>query len=90
MCAPLSDYEITLKPGESKKIEITIERAPEFNASVTLDVLFLASAFANTLPASVILDDVYCGPWANAASMPAFISSGVISWTCVASDHLWP
>jgi hypothetical protein len=50
---------VALKPGESKKIAITIQRAPEFNANVTLDVLFqhLASPFANTLPAGVTIDD---------------------------------
>jgi hypothetical protein len=55
----LNEYDVALKPGESKKIAITIQRAPEFNANVTLDVLFqhLASPFANTLPAGVTIDD---------------------------------
>jgi hypothetical protein len=55
----LSEHDIVLKPGDAKKIEITIERAPEFNANVTLDILFqhLASAFANTLPPGVKIDD---------------------------------
>jgi hypothetical protein len=55
----LSEYDITLKPGESKKIEITIERDPEFKSNVTLDILFqhLASAFANTLPPGVTVND---------------------------------
>jgi len=55
----LNEYDLTLKPGESKKVEITITRAPEFNANVTLDVLFqhLASPFANTLPQGVTIDD---------------------------------
>lgn len=55
----LSEYDIGLKPGESKRIGITIQRAAEFNANVTLDVLFqhLASPFANTLPPGVTIDD---------------------------------
>lgn len=55
----LSEYDLTFQPGESKKIEINIERAPEFNANVTLDVSFqhLASAFANTLPPGITIDD---------------------------------
>jgi len=55
----LSEYDVVLKPGESRKIDVTIERAPEFNANVTLDVLFqhLASPFANTLPPGVTIDE---------------------------------
>lgn len=55
----LSEYDLSLKPGESKKLEVTIERAPEFTANVTLDILFqhLASPFANTLPPGVTIDD---------------------------------
>lgn len=50
--------EIVLKPGESKKIEITIERAEGFEKNVTLDVLFqhLARPFADTLPPGVSMD----------------------------------
>ena len=55
----LSEYDITLKPGESKRIEVTIDRSPEFAANVTLDMTMrhLAGMFANTLPAGVTLDD---------------------------------
>ena len=55
----LSTYDVTLKPGESQKIEITIDRNPDFKANVTLDMVFahLASVFANSLPAGVTLDD---------------------------------
>jgi hypothetical protein len=55
----LSDYDITLKPGESKKIEVTIERSPGCTANVTLDMMMrhLASNDANTLPPGVTLDD---------------------------------
>jgi hypothetical protein len=55
----LSTYDVTLKPGESKKIEVTIDRAPGFAANVTLDMLMrhLNSVYANTLPPGVTLND---------------------------------
>jgi hypothetical protein len=55
----LSAYDVTLKPGESQKIEVTIDRSPEFTANVTLDMMMrhLNSNFANTLPPGVTLDD---------------------------------
>jgi len=54
----LSQTEIKLKPGESQKIEVTIERAPGFTGNVTLDVLYqhLESPFGNSLPKGVTLD----------------------------------
>jgi hypothetical protein len=55
----LSTYDVTLKPGESKKIEVTIDRSPGFAANVTLDMLMrhLNSVYANTLPPGVTLND---------------------------------
>lgn len=55
----LSTHDITLKPGESQKIEITIERSPGFTANVTLDMLMrhLNSTFVNSLPLGVTLND---------------------------------
>ena len=55
----LSTYDITLQPGESQKIEITIDRGPGFTANVTLDMLMrhLNSTYANTLPPGVTLND---------------------------------
>jgi hypothetical protein len=55
----LSTYEVTLKPGESQKIEVTIERSPGFTANVTLDMLMrhLNQVYANTLPPGVTLND---------------------------------
>ncbi|HSG69947.1 MAG TPA: hypothetical protein VLA12_06000, partial [Planctomycetaceae bacterium] len=50
--------EIVLKPGESQKIDVTIERAEGFDKNVTLDMLFehLARPFADTLPPGVAID----------------------------------
>jgi hypothetical protein len=55
----LSTYDIELKPGESKKIEVTIDRSAGFSANVTLDMLMrhLNSVYANTLPPGVTLND---------------------------------
>jgi hypothetical protein len=53
----LSSYEIALKPGESVKIDVEIERGG-YDKNVTLDLLFqhLSSVFANTLPEGVTID----------------------------------
>lgn len=50
--------DISLKPGESKTIDITIERAEGFEQNVTLDMLFqhLERPFADTLPPGVKID----------------------------------
>jgi hypothetical protein len=55
----LSETNITLKPGESKKIEVTIERSPGFDKNVTLDVMFrhLAAPYGNSLPAGVTFNE---------------------------------
>jgi hypothetical protein len=55
----LSTYDVTLQPGESAKIEVTIDRSPGVTANVTLDMMMrhLNSNYANTLPPGVTLDD---------------------------------
>jgi len=54
----LDTNEISLKPGESKKVGVVIERAEGFTKNVTLDSLFqhLGGVFGNTLPAGVTID----------------------------------
>jgi hypothetical protein len=54
----LSTNRITLKPGESQKIEVTIERAPGFKGNVTLDVLYqhLEQPYGNSLPKGMSVD----------------------------------
>lgn len=54
----LSEYEVRLKPGESKTIEVTIVRAPGFDKNVQLDLQYrhLSSTYADTLPPSVTMD----------------------------------
>jgi hypothetical protein len=55
----LSANAVTLKPGESQKIEITIERNEGFKGNVTLDCVMqhLGGIFGDSLPPGVKLDD---------------------------------
>lgn len=55
----LSDYDLTLKPGESRRIEVTLERSPDFTQNVTLEMVYqhLGSIFGNSLPPGVTVDD---------------------------------
>jgi hypothetical protein len=50
---------ITLKPGESKKIDITIERSASYKGNVTLAVFYqhLDSVYGSSLPPGVSIDD---------------------------------
>jgi hypothetical protein len=50
---------IALKPGESKRIDITIERSPGFKGNVTLDTVYqhLESIYGSSLPPGVSIDD---------------------------------
>lgn len=54
----LSTHEIQLKPGESKRIDVEIERAPDFNGNVTLDMIYqhLEQPFGSSLPKGVKVD----------------------------------
>ena len=53
----LSTTDVSLKPGESKTIDVTIDRAPDFKANISLDVTMTHLAlFADTLPPGVTLD----------------------------------
>ncbi len=54
----VSATEVKLKPGESQKIEITIERAEGFDKNVTLDCLYrhLNSVYGDSLPKGVTID----------------------------------
>lgn len=55
----ISPMSISLKPGESKKIEVTIERAPGFKGNVTLDTVYqhLGSIYGGSMPPGVTIDD---------------------------------
>ena len=54
----LDSYEITLQPGETRKINVEVKRAMGFDKNVTLDVMYqhLGSIYGNTLPKGVTID----------------------------------
>ena len=51
----VSSTKVTLKPGEEVKIDVTLERRPDYDKGVTLDVMLqhLGSVFGNPLPPGV-------------------------------------
>lgn len=55
----LSATDVVLKPGESKRIDVTVERAPGFKGNLTLDVVYqhLGSVYGSSLPPGVTIDD---------------------------------
>src|SRR5262249_4912446 len=55
----LSTTDLVLKPGESRTIEVTIDRSPEFKQNVTLAAHYqhLGSIFGDSLPPGVTVDD---------------------------------
>ncbi|HTU20518.1 MAG TPA: PPC domain-containing protein [Gemmataceae bacterium] len=50
---------ITLKPGESKRIDITITRRPGFKGNVTLNTVYqhLGTIYGSSMPPGVSIDD---------------------------------
>jgi hypothetical protein len=54
----ISPASATLKPGESKKIEITIERSPGFKGNVTLDTVYqhLETIYGSSMPSGVTIE----------------------------------
>ncbi len=72
----LSTSEIVLKPGESQKIEVTVERSPEYKGNVTLDMMLqhLEQPYGNPLPKGVKVD-----VGASKTLLPAGESQGFIT-----------
>ena len=77
----LSTYDIALKPGESKRIEVTVERAEGFDKNIQLDMLFrhLNSTYADPLPKGVSIDAKN-----SQTLLTAGASKGHITLTCAA------
>jgi hypothetical protein len=50
---------VTLHPGESKKIEVTLQRRPGFKGSVTLATIYqhLGNVFGSSMPPGVSVDE---------------------------------
>jgi hypothetical protein len=55
----INPTSLVLRPGESKKVEVTIERRPGFSQNVTLEVVYqhLGQIFGDSLPPGVTIDD---------------------------------
>jgi hypothetical protein len=55
----ISPTTVTVKPGEAKRIDITIDRSTGFKAPVTLDVVYqhLGSIYGSSLPPGVAVDE---------------------------------
>ncbi len=55
----LNPTSVSLKPGESKRVDITIERRAGFNQNVTLELVYqhLGSIYGDSLPPGVTVDD---------------------------------
>jgi hypothetical protein len=54
----ISPTALTLKPGESKKVEVVVKRQPDFKGNLTLDVIYqhLDFPYNNSLPPGVTVD----------------------------------
>ncbi|HEY5313079.1 MAG TPA: hypothetical protein VIK18_11190 [Pirellulales bacterium] len=81
LAVELSQTQITLKPGESKKIDVKIRRAAGFDKNVTLDVMYrhLGGISGNSLPPGVTLDDKK-----SRTLLTAKLSAGAIVLTAAA------
>ncbi len=55
----ITPTSITLKPGESKRVEVTIQRRPGFTGNVTLDTVYqhLNTIYGSSMPPGVRIDD---------------------------------
>jgi hypothetical protein len=73
--------EVTLKPGETKKIEVTIDRAAGFNKNVSLSLFMkhLDTIYGNSLPAGVTVDEA-----ASQTLLTGEQTKGVIVLKCAA------
>jgi hypothetical protein len=72
----LSATSVTLKPGESKKIEVTIERAAGFDKNVTLAAVYqhLGQIGGDSLPPGVTVDDKASQTLLTAGKTQGFIT----------------
>jgi hypothetical protein len=58
LAVKITPTAITLKPGESKKVEVEVQRQPDCKANLTLDVIYqhLEFNYNNSLPPGVTID----------------------------------
>jgi hypothetical protein len=55
----ISPASVTLQPGESKRVEVAIQRRPGFKGNVTLDTVYqhLNTIYGSSMPPGVRIDD---------------------------------
>lgn len=99
VCEPLDILSIriepktlSLKPGDSQRIEITIERAEGFDKNVTLDVLYrhLNRNYGENLPKGVTLDKKNSKTLLNAKESKGHITLVASKDASEVKDHLIP
>lgn len=88
----LDTAAINLKPGGSQKIQITVERAPDFTGNVTLDLILqhLEQPFGNTLPKGVKVDVGASKTLLTAVENTGFITLTAAPDTPVVENQLVP
>jgi len=72
----LSKTDVELRPGESQRIDIDIERAPDFKGNVTLDMIYqhLEQPYGNSLPKGVTVDIANSKTLLTAADTSGYIT----------------
>jgi Bacterial pre-peptidase C-terminal domain len=72
----LSKSDIELRPGESQRIDVEIERAPDFKGNVTLDMIYqhLEQPYGNSLPKGVTVDIASSKTLLTAADTKGYIT----------------
>ncbi len=81
----VSQEAVELKPGGSQRIEVSVERAPDFKGNVTLDLILqhLEQPYGNSLPKGVTVD-----PASSKTLLTGEESKGFITITAAADAPL--
>jgi hypothetical protein len=84
--------KIDLKPGTSQRIDVSVERAPEYKGNVTLDVILqhLEQAYGTTLPKGVKVDVGASKTLLNATESTGFITLTAASDAPLVENQLVP
>ena len=88
----LSKSDIELRPGESQRIDVEIERAPDFKGNVTLDMIYqhLEQPYGNSLPKGVTVDIAGSKTLLTAADTKGYITLKAAADAPAISQQLAP
>jgi hypothetical protein len=88
----LSANQIELKPGTSQRIDIQIERAPDYKGNVTLDAMLqhLEQPYGNPLPPGVVVDVGASKTLLTAGESAGYISFKALPDALPVEKHLVP